>query len=123
ALTPTLDLAQGAGVGLAQAVEITTTTLTQFGLEAAEAQRVADVLAQSANSSQSSVQGWGNSLSYVAPLANQLGMNLEETTAILSALADEGFRGERAGTALRNVFSQLLDPGSKFREELEKLGI
>ena len=123
ALTPTLDLAQGAGVGLAQAVEITTTTLTQFGLAASDAQRVADVLAQSANSSQSSVQGLGNSLSYVAPLANQLGMNLEETTAILSALADEGYRGERAGTALRNVFSQLLDPGSQFREELEKLGI
>lgn len=123
ALAPTLDLAQGAGVGLAQAVEIATTTLTQFGLEATEAQRVADVLAQAANSSQSSVQGLGNSLGYVAPLANQLGMSLEDTTAVLSALADEGFRGERAGTALRNVFSQLMDPGSKFREELEKLGI
>lgn len=123
ALTPTLDLAQGAGVGLAEAVEITTTTLTQFGLAATDAQRVADVLAQSANSSQSSVQGLGSALGYVAPLANQLGMNLEETTAILSALADEGYRGERAGTALRNMFSQMMDPSSKFREELEKLGI
>lgn len=123
ALTPTLDLAQAGGLGLSEAVGITTTTLTQFGMEASEAGRVADVLAQAANSTQSSVQGLGLSLSYAAPLARQLGLGLEETTAIIGALADEGFRGERAGTALRNVFSQLLDPSSKFRDALNELGI
>lgn len=123
ALTPTLDLAQAGGLGLSEAVGITTTTLTQFGMQASEAGRVADVLAQAANSTQSSVQGLGLSLSYAAPLARQLGLGLEETTAIIGALADEGFRGERAGTALRNVFSQLLDPSSKFRDALNGLGI
>lgn len=123
ALTPTLDLAQAGGLGLSEAVGITATTLTQFGMEASEAGRVADVLAQAANSTQSSVQGLGLSLSYAAPLARQLGLGLEETTAIIGALADEGFRGERAGTALRNVFSQLLDPSSKFRDALNGLGI
>ncbi len=123
ALNPTLNLAQAGGIGLSEAVSIATTTLTQFGLGAEQAQRVADVLAQAANASQTSVQGLGLSLSYAAPLARQLGLSLEETTAVIAALGDEGFRGERAGTALRNVFSALLDPTSKFREELNKLGI
>lgn len=123
AIRPALDLAQAGAVGLSQAVGITTTTLTQFGLQAEDARRVADVLAQAANSSQTSVEGLGLSLSYAAPLARQLGLNLEETTAIIAALGDEGFRGERAGTALRNVFSALLDPSSKFRGELTRLGI
>lgn len=123
ALKPSLDLAQAGNIALAQAVEIATTTLTQFGLGADEAGRVADVLAQTANSTQSSVEGLGRSLTDVAPLARQLGIPLEETVAILGRLSDEGFKGSRAGTSLRAAFTQLLDPSTKFREELAKLGI
>ncbi len=123
ALGPALDLAAAGGIGLQQAIEITTTTLSQFNFGAEEAGRIADVLASAANATNSSVQGLGRSLTDVAPLSNQLGISLEDTVAILGRLADAGFRGERAGTALRSVFSQLLDPSSKFREELASLGI
>jgi TP901 family phage tail tape measure protein len=123
ALGPALDLAAAGGIGLQQAIEITTTTLSQFSFGAEQAGRIADVLASAANATNSSVQGLGRSLTDVAPLSNQLGISLEDTVAILGRLADAGFRGERAGTALRSVFSQLLDPSSKFREELASLGI
>lgn len=122
-LKPTLDLAQAGNIALAQAVEITATTLTQFGLGAEQAGRVADVLAQTANATQSSVEGLGRSLTDVAPLAKQLNIPFEETVAILGKLSDEGFKGSRAGTSLRAAFTQLLDPSTKFREELSKLGI
>jgi TP901 family phage tail tape measure protein len=123
ALRPALDLAQAGSLSLSEAVEITATTLTQFGEGADQAGRVADVLAEAANKTQSSVQGLGRSLTDVAPLARQLDISFEETVAILGRLSDEGFRGSRAGTALRSAFAQLLDPSSKFREELGKLGI
>lgn len=122
-LNPALNLAQGQQLSVAQASEYLTTTLTQFGLGAADAARVADVLAKSADSSQTSVQQLGNALGYAAPLASQAGLNIEKTTAIISALADQGFRGERAGTALRNVFSALSDPSSKFGLALRDAGI
>lgn len=122
-LAPTLNLAQAAGIGTAESATILTTTLTQFGLSADQAGRAADVFAREANSTNDTVSQLGNAMSYVAPLARQLGLTLEQTTAVLGALAQEGFKGERAGTALRNVFSQLLDPSSKFREELRGLGI
>jgi TP901 family phage tail tape measure protein len=122
-LNPALALAQGQQLSVAQASEYLTTTLTQFGLGASEAARVADVLAKAADSSQTSVQQLGNALGYAAPLANQAGLNIEQTTAIISALADQGFRGERAGTALRNVFSALSDPSSKFGLALRDAGI
>lgn len=123
ALPATLSLAQAAGLGVAQAAEIVTTTLTQYGLAADQAARVSDVLAMAANATTTDVQGLGNALSYAAPLAKLLGIDLESTTAILGALADQGFRGERAGTALRNVFSEMLDPASDFGKALRDLGI
>lgn len=123
ALVPSLDLADAGVIGLQRSVEIITTTLSQFRFGAEQSGRVADVLADAANRTNSSVEGLGRSLVDVAPLANQLNTPFEETVAILGRLADAGFRGERAGTALRSVFSQLLDPSSKFREELASLGI
>ncbi|MCW5568194.1 MAG: phage tail tape measure protein [Dokdonella sp.] len=123
ALPATLSLAQAAGIGVAEAAQFITTTLTQYGLAAGEAGRVSDVLAMAANATTADVQGLGNALSYAAPLAKQLGMDAEETVAIIGALADQGFRGERAGTALRNVFTSLQDPSSAFAKELRALGI
>lgn len=123
ALPATLALAQAAGLGVAQSAEIITTTLTQYGLAADQAARVSDVLAMAANATTTDVQGLGNALSYSAPQAKQLGLDLESTTAIIGALADQGFRGERAGTALRNVFSEMQDPTSAFGKALRDLGI
>lgn len=122
-LGPTLALAQAAGIGASESAAILTTTITQFGLAAGDATRVADLFAREANSTQDDVTSLGNAMSYAAPLARQLGVSIEDTTAILGALADQGFRGERAGTALRNVFTQMIDPASAFRTELNALGI
>lgn len=122
-LPPTLNLAQAAGLEASRSAEILTTALTQFGLEATEAARVADLFAREANSTQDTVEKLGLAMSYVAPLARQFGMSVEDATALLGAMAEQGFRGERAGTALRNVFSALLDPASKFSRALRTLGI
>lgn len=122
-LPPTLNLAQAGGLDAARSAEILTTALTQFGLEATDAARVADLLTREANSTQDTVEKLGLAMSYVAPLARQFGMSIEDATALLGALAEQGFRGERAGTALRNVFSALLDPASKFSRALRSLGI
>src|SRR5690606_37871635 len=119
----TLNLAQAAGIDASQSAIILTTTLTQFGHAASDATRVADLFAREANSTADTVEALGNAMTYVAPLAKQLGLSIEQTTALLGALAEQGFRGERAGTALRNVFGQLLDPASKFRDALRGLGI
>lgn len=123
ALPATLNLAQAAGLGVADAAQFITTTLTQYGLAAEHASKVSDVLAQAANTTTADVQGLGNALSYAAPLANLLGLDVERTAAIIGTLADQGFRGERAGTALRNVFSEMLDPASAFAKALRDLGI
>lgn len=123
ALNPVLALAQGQQLQVGESTQFVTTTLTQFGLAAEEAGRVADVLASAADKSSLDVRQLGQSLSYAAPIAKQVGLTLEETTAIIGKLADEGFRGERGGTALANVFTALIDPSSKFSKALDDAGI
>lgn len=122
-LNPALSLAQGNNLSVAQSSELLTTTIKQFGASMGEAARFADVLQATADGTATSVEQIGNAMSYVAPLARQAGVSIEQTSAVIGALADQGFRGERAGTALRNVFSALADPASKFSEALSDAGI
>lgn len=122
-LPAVLNLAQAGGVGLAEASDYVTKAVAGMGLSFAEAGRVADVLAMGANASSTSVEGLAGALSYAAPLANTLGLSLEQTVAILGKFADAGIDASRAGTALNSILAQFSNPASKFREELAAAGI
>jgi TP901 family phage tail tape measure protein len=123
ALPATLQLAQAGQLGLAESAEIVTRTIAGFNLQATDAGRIADVLAQGANASNTSVVGLGQALSYAAPTAVSLGLSLETTVAIIGKFADAGIDASRAGTALNAVLSQFSDPASRFRQELAAMGI
>lgn len=123
ALPAVLNLASAGGVDLGTAAEFITKAVNGMGLEFSEAGRVADVLAMGANASNTSVTGLAQALSYAAPLANSLGLSLEQTVAIIGKFADAGIDASRAGTALNSILAQFSDPASKFREELAGAGI
>ena len=122
-LNPVLDLAAGNNQSVAESAQQVITTLNQFDLAASESGRVADVFTRGAQSSAQSVRELAGALSQAGPLAKQANLDIETTTAVIGKLADVGFRGERGGTALKNALIQLSDPTSKFRRELDALGI
>lgn len=123
ALPAVLNLASAGGVELGTAAEFITKAVNGMGMEFSEAGRVADVLAMGANASNTSVTGLAQALSYAAPLANSLGLSLEQTVAIIGKFADAGIDAGRAGTALNSILAQFSDPASKFRKELADAGI
>ncbi len=98
-----MNLARATGTDARLASEILSSTIRQFGLNAADAGRVADVLTMTANKTSSSVDGLGESLSYAGPVARELRLSLEDTVAILGTLGNVGIRGSEAGTALRRL--------------------
>lgn len=123
ALNPVLNLAAAADVDLATAAEFVTKAVMGMGLQFEDAGRVADVLALGANATNTSVSGLAQALSYAAPVAQSVGLTLEETTAIMGKLADAGIDASRAGTGMANILAQFSDPASKFKKELAAIGI
>lgn len=123
ALPAVLNLAQAGDIELGTASEYLTKAVMGMGLAFTDAGRVADVLAMGANATNTSVTGLAQALSYVAPIANTLGVSLESTVAIVGKFADAGIDASRAGTALNSIMSQFADPASKFRQELGAAGI
>lgn len=109
-LNASLGLAAAGQLEVARSAEIMATTLKQFKLPAEDAAHVSDLLAAGAGKAQGSVEDLANALKYVGPVANGLGISVEETTGILALFAEQGILGEQAGTSLRGVLSSLTSP-------------
>lgn len=118
-----LDLAAASGEDLASSSDIAASTLRGFGLEAADAAHVADVLAANANKTNSSVADTGEAMKYVAPLARAAGLSMEETAAAIGIMANAGIQGAQAGTTLRGAISRLSKPTKQMSECMADLGI
>jgi TP901 family phage tail tape measure protein len=121
ATSATLDLATATGSDLAKSADVAGSTVRGFGLNAEETRRVVDVMAESFNKSALGLENFSEAMKYVAPVAAQAGLSVEETTAMLGTLADAGIRGSMAGTSLRKIISDLGGETGTLSEKLKKL--
>lgn len=118
---PVAVLAQALGEepgGVAAALK---KALNQFQATTEEANRFANVFTGAVNETALSIGDLGTGLQYVGPLAAQLGISVEETSAFLGILADNGFKASRAGTGLRQFFIAAAKDGRPFNDFLEDL--
>lgn len=98
---------EATGESLELVGDIIAKTLRMFSLEASETSRVANVLVQTANSSNTSVAGLGDSLRYVGPTAKSANQSIESTAVLLGLLGDAGLQGGQAGTNLAQAIDSL----------------
>lgn len=104
-----LNIATAAQLGLAEATAITAGVLRMFKMNASESNKVGDILAKTANSTSTDVQGLGESLKYAGKDAYDFKMSLAETSAILGSLGNEMLKDSSAGTGLQAVFASFKD--------------
>ena len=123
ALPGVLQLAAAGSMDLANASDIATNVLSGMRLEVSELGRVNDVLVAASSAANTSVQGLGQAFSFVAPKANAVGMSVEQTSAIIGELANQGIKGSRAGRGLRSALSSLQNPSDKLQKSLDQAGI
>jgi hypothetical protein len=122
-IKPIAQFAQATGESLSAAVQLIGKTLNAFGLSTSSTAELTNAFIGAINRSALSVEYLGTSLQYVAPLAQSLGINVQETTAILGVLANNGFRASRAGTALRQILIELGSDAGSLVPILEELAL
>jgi TP901 family phage tail tape measure protein len=118
-----LNLAAAGSLDLGRASDIASDLMGAMNMEASEMNRIADVLAKTATSTNTSVEGLGETFKFVAPVAANAGMSLEEMAAAAGALGDAGIKGGEAGTALRAILLRLASPPSEAAKALDRLGV
>ncbi|GEN78712.1 hypothetical protein N867_09205 [Actinotalea fermentans ATCC 43279 = JCM 9966 = DSM 3133] len=118
-----LNLAAAGGLDVAQAAEIASVALTQFGLSGSDVTHVADLLAAGAGKAMGDVTDLGQALAQGGQVAAQTGLTIEETTAALSAFASAGLLGSDAGTSLKTMLQRLTPQSAEAQQTMDELGI
>lgn len=118
-----LNLAASSGAELGTAAEIAASAVRGFGLEASETAHVADVFAEAAARTNAQTEDMGEAMKYIAPVANAMGISIEETAAAIGILSDAGIKGSQAGTSLRGALSRLAKPTEAATKAMEKYGM
>ena len=100
ALGGVLNLAAASGMGLGQASDMVTDYLSAFGMQASESAYFADMLSYAQAHSNTTAAQLGEAYLNSAAQMHAAGQDVETTTSLLEAMANQGTKGARAGTQL-----------------------
>lgn len=96
-----LDATKASGDDFNDVMNVTTEVISQFNLKGKDynstvknATRVTDALTYVANATSAGFSDLGLAMGYVGPVANSLGMDVEETASAIGLLSDAGIGGK-----------------------------
>lgn len=107
ALGGVLNLAAASGMELGQASDMVTDYLSAFGMQAQDSAYFADMLAYAQANSNTSAAQLGEAYRNSAANLNAAGQDAETVTSMLEAMANQGYKGSEAGTALTAVMRDI----------------
>lgn len=107
AIDGVLQLAAASGMDLAKASDMVTDYLSAFGMEADQATYMADMLAYAQAHSNTTAEQLGEAYKNCAANMNASGQDIETTTSLLEALANQGAKGSEAGTKVAAIMRDI----------------
>jgi len=121
-----LTLAQASGMEMPDAAIALTDAMNQFGADASQATIFIDALANGAKFGAAEIPQVTEALLKFGAVARTSNISIQESTALIELLAENGLKGADAGTALRNVLLKISAPDAlprRAQEEFTRLGI
>lgn len=120
ALGGVLNLAAASSMGLGEASDMVTDYLSAFGMEANKSTYFADMLAYAQSNSNTTAAQLGEAYKNSAANMHAAGQDVETTTSLLEAMANQGRKGSEAGTTLgammRDITAKMDDGAIKIGE-------
>lgn len=118
------QLAAATGTDLATSVSVATSALTVWNLEATQMSRVSDVLTTAVNETKAEIGTIANGIQYAGAMFSDLGVSLEESVALFSAVTNAGLKARSVvGTGSRALVTELINPSEKLKKVLDRLGL
>lgn len=123
ALPATTELATGTLSDMATTVDIVSTAMRVFGIDAADTSRITDNFANAVNRSKLTIDKLRTAFNYVGPVAATIGLSLEDTNAALMTMANQGIRASTMGTSFRKILIELANPNKALAAALDNVGM
>ena len=107
ALGGVLNLAAASGMELGAASDMVTDYLSAFAMEAGDAAYFADLLSYAQSHSNTTAEALGEAYKNCAANLNAAGQDIETVTSLLEGMANQGYKGSEAGTAMAAIMRDI----------------
>ena len=107
ALGGVLNLAAASGMELGAASDMVTDYMSAFAMEAGDAAYFADLLSYAQSHSNTTAEALGEAYKNCAANLNAAGQDVETVTSLLEGMANQGYKGSEAGTAMAAIMRDI----------------
>lgn len=111
-VTESTKLAKAGFAEAGQSLDILTTILNAYGLEASEVTNVSDILVQTQNKGKTTVAELASSMGKIIPAANSVNVNLEQLGTGYALMTAKGIATAETTTYMNSMLNELSDSGS-----------
>jgi TP901 family phage tail tape measure protein len=118
-----LALAAATGTPVADAATIAAQAMNAFGQNASQLAGTVDFLAGTVNASAADMSDLKFGLQSVGAVAATVGLSFNDTATALGLFANNGLRGQDAGTSLKTMLTNLIPQTEKEKKLFRELGL
>lgn len=122
-IAPIADLAVIGDNDLGEVADKITNIQTAFKLGPDKMRHLADAMAKTMTSTNTDMMMLAESMQYAAPMAHLAGASVEDTLAMIGIMGNSGIQASMAGTTLRMMYQNIIQPNKKQKAMWDKLGI
>ncbi len=113
-------LAVGGFTSTTNAVDVLTTVINAYKMEATEAVKISDLLIQTQNKGKTTVDLLATSLGNVIPTASSVGVTFEALSTAMALLTSNGIGTAESATALNAMFTELSKSSTEASKAFKK---
>lgn len=122
-IRPIADIALVGDTDLGETADVVTNIMTAYEIPANRMNNAADVLTMTFTKTNTTLMELAESFKYAGTIAHQAGLSFETSSAAFGVLGDAGIKGSHAGTTLRMMINNMMNPTKKQSAAWEAMGI
>lgn len=122
-IRPISDIALVGDTELGETADVVTNIMTSYGIQTKNISRVADIMTMTFTKSNTTLMELAEAYKYAGSILHAADIPFEEATAAFGILGDAGVKASQAGTTMRTIAANIINPTGKQAEAWQAIGV
>lgn len=123
AIAPIADIALVGDTDLATTADLMTNIITAYDIAPSQLRKAEDIMTMTFTKTNTTITDIAEAFKYSASLLSAAGVSFQESSAAIGILGDAGIKGSQAGTTMRTIMHNIMNPTKSQKAAWEALGI
>lgn len=122
-IKPIADIALVGDTDLGETADVVTNIMTGYNISPEKVRNAADIMTMTFTKSNTTLMEIAEAYKYSASLLAAGNMPFEEATAAMGILGNAGIKGSQAGTTMRTIMANIVNPTKKQMKAWQRIGV